>query len=83
MPNSTDGFMAELDRMPRAWRDLINEFGWIIVREMRLDGHRDAVALREELIAWRERRQEAWLAKIPYPPLGSRRMTVGAGDSIA
>lgn len=53
--------------MPRVWRDLINEYGWNIVAGMIEDGHRSAAKLEPELIAWRERRQEAWLAEIPYP----------------
>jgi hypothetical protein len=68
-PNPTPQSCTEfdrIDRLPRAWRDLINEFGWIIVRDMRLDGHRDAARLREELDAWRRRQQERWLAEIPY-----------------
>ncbi len=64
--NSTNFMVDEFDRLPRPWRDLINDFGWIIVRDMRLDGHRNATKLREELDAWRERQQERWLAEIPY-----------------
>lgn len=60
-------FMEIMDRMPPNWRALVHEFGWIIVRDMRADGHRDAAKLREELEAWRERQQERWLAEIPYP----------------
>jgi hypothetical protein len=56
----------EFDRLPRPWRDLVNDFGWIIVRDMRADGHHNAAKLREELEAWRERQQAAWLTEIPY-----------------
>ncbi len=63
--------MAEVDRLPATWRALVHEFGWIIVRDMRLDGHREAAKLREELDIWRGRRQEQWLEEIPY---GCRRM---------
>jgi len=44
---------------------------------MRLDGHLDVTRLREELDAWRERKQERWLAEIPYRriPLPCRRST--------
>jgi hypothetical protein len=66
-PHSTNFMMDEFDRLPRPWRDLVNDFGWIIVRDMRLDGHRNAAKLREELDAWRERQQERWLSEIPYP----------------
>jgi hypothetical protein len=71
-PHSTDpdpdsvAIMAEIESLPRAWRDLVREFGWVIVRDMRADGHRNAAKLREELDAWRERQQEHWLAEIPY-----------------
>lgn len=65
-PNSIS-FMEKMDRMPPQWRALVHEFGWAIVDEMRADGHRNAAKLREELQAWRERRQEQWLAEIPYP----------------
>lgn len=58
--------MAAMDKLARPWRDLINEFGFVIVRDMRNDGHRDAAKLREELEAWRVRQQGAWLAEIPY-----------------
>lgn len=67
-PQASTNFMVdEFDRLPRSWRDLVNDFGWIVVRDMRADGHRDAAKLREELIAWRERQQERWLSQIPYP----------------
>ena len=65
-PTSTNFMVDEFDRLPRPWRDLVNDFGWIIVRDMRMDGHRKAATLREELDAWRERQQERWLAEIPY-----------------
>lgn len=67
-PLLTDSaFMAEIDQLPMAFRSLIHEFGWTVVRDMRADGHHDAGKLREELEAWRGRRQERWLAEIPYP----------------
>ncbi len=71
-PHSTEpdpdsvAIMAAIESLPRAWRDLVREFGWVIVRDMRLDGHHEAAKLREELDAWRERQQERWLAEIPY-----------------
>jgi hypothetical protein len=66
-PQSSTNFMVdEFDRLPRPWRDLVNDFGWIIVRDMRADGHRNAAKLREELEAWRSRQQERWLSEIPY-----------------
>lgn len=58
--------MAAVDRLPPVWRDLVNEYGWVVVRDMRLDGHRDADRLRELLVSWRERRQQDWLSEIPY-----------------
>lgn len=64
--NSID-FMERLDRMPGPWRELVYDFGWVIVSEMIADGHRNAAQLREELETWRERQQAKWLAEIPYP----------------
>jgi hypothetical protein len=58
--------MAAIDRLPEDFRALVHEFGWIIVRDMRADGHRDAVKLRRELEAWRARKQDEWAAEIPY-----------------
>jgi hypothetical protein len=83
-PHSTNFMVDEFDCLPRPWRDLVNDFGWIIVRDMRLDGHRNAVKLRQELEAWRERQQERWLAEVPYPPrtlLGE--INRGCASSIA
>ena len=65
-PHLTNFMVDEFDRLPRPWRDLVNDFGWIIVRDMRADGHGEAAKLREELDAWRERQQERWLSEIPY-----------------
>ena len=64
--SGNSGFMPFIDRLPREWRELVHDFGWGIVKEMRLDGHRDARVLREQLDAWRERRQESLLREIPY-----------------
>lgn len=65
-------FMFAMDKLPPAWRGLIHEYGWQVVWDMRLDGHRDAGKLRELLEAWRARRQEDWLAEIPYRRARSR-----------
>jgi hypothetical protein len=69
-PNGSDSnsisHMERLDRMPPAWRALVHDFGWTIVDAMIADGHRNAANLRQELEAWRERKQEQWLAEIPY-----------------
>jgi hypothetical protein len=51
-------------------RDLANEYMAEIVLGMIADGHRDADKLREELEAWRARRQEEalrtnWFEKTP------------------
>jgi hypothetical protein len=59
--------MERLDRMPPAWRALVYEFGAAVVFGMIEDGHRSAAKLRLELEAWRDRRQDEWLAEIPYP----------------
>lgn len=78
-PNAPDStctsVMDRFDRMPRAWRDLVNEFGWNVVDAMIEDGHRSAARLRPELEAGRVRKQEQWLAEIPY--LRERRSTCG------
>jgi hypothetical protein len=59
--------MARIDRMPRPWRELIYEFGATVVFGMIADGHRSAAKLRPELELGRQRKQEQWLAEIPYP----------------
>ena len=59
--------LDRFDRMPRAWRDLVNEYGWNVVAGMIADGHRCAAKVRPLLEAGRERKQEQWLAEIPYP----------------
>lgn len=64
--SSTD-LWDRFDRMPRRWRDLVNEYGWNVVTGMIEDGHRNAAKLLPELQAGRARKQEAWLAEIPYP----------------
>jgi hypothetical protein len=66
MPLTDSAFMAVIDRLPADFRALVHEFGWVIVRDMRADGHRDAAKLRGELEAWRARKQAAWAAEIPY-----------------
>jgi hypothetical protein len=58
--------MRQIDRLSRPMRALVHEFGAVIVTEMIADGHRNAAKLREELDAWRARRQERWLSEIPY-----------------
>jgi N-methylhydantoinase B/oxoprolinase/acetone carboxylase alpha subunit len=54
--------MAAIDKLSRPMRELVDEFGAAIVLGMIADGHRDARKLRIELEAWRERRQNEWLA---------------------
>ena len=70
--NSTS-VMDRFDRMPRNWRDLVNEYGWNVVEAMIADGHRDAAKLAPELEDGRERKQAAWLAEIPYGRLSATR----------
>lgn len=59
-PSSAE-IMAQIDAMPKAWRALVYEFGFLIVRDMRddVDSVRDA---RTALSAWRQHRQREWLA---------------------
>jgi hypothetical protein len=55
--------MAAFDKLPRPMRDLGNEYGGEIVTAMVADGHNDPDKLREELEAWRSRRQEELLQR--------------------
>jgi hypothetical protein len=55
--------MAAIDRLPADFRALVHEYGWVIVRDMRADGHCDAAKLRGELETWRRRRQDALLER--------------------
>jgi hypothetical protein len=54
--------MAAIDQMRPAFRDLVREFGFVIVRDMLNDGYADADELRGILEGWRARRQAEWLA---------------------
>lgn len=49
--------MRSIDHMPKAFRDLVREFGFTVVARMMDDGYDDPVELRKSLIVWRERRQ--------------------------
>jgi hypothetical protein len=60
-PNSI-AIMAHVDRMSRPMRALVREYGYKIVRDMIDDGYRNAKDLKPILEAWRERRQEEWIA---------------------
>jgi sugar phosphate isomerase/epimerase len=65
--------MAAIDGLSRPMRDLANEFGHNVVVGMIDDGHKDPGKLREELEAWRARRQEEiahtnWFEKAPAVP---------------
>lgn len=62
--------MQFVDRLKPAMRALVYEYDFNIVYGMFADGWRDAAKLEPELIAWRERRQEQWLAEIPYQRTG-------------
>lgn len=53
--------MQSIDKMSRPMRELVREFGHMIVSAMIEDGYRNAKELRPLLETWRERRQEQWL----------------------
>jgi hypothetical protein len=62
--------MAAIDKLSEPMRDLVREFGHNVVLGMIADGHKDPDKLREELEAWRAKRQHEiavtnWLAKPP------------------
>lgn len=63
MPNHDSvAVMSTIDLLPLSMRLLVYEFGFKIVQAMIDDGYDDPVELRPLLEAWRERKQEAWLA---------------------
>jgi hypothetical protein len=64
-PGSVE-IMLFVDRLKPAMRALLYEYDYTILHGMFADGWHDPEKLTPELIAWRERRQEAWLAEIPY-----------------
>lgn len=55
------------DKLKPAIRALIYEYGFETVRGLYNDGHRDAEKMREELEAYRGKRQDEWLSQIPFP----------------
>lgn len=67
-PSSVE-IMEFVDRLKPDMRALVYEYDYTIVHGMFADGWFDAEKLEPELIAWRERRQEAWLDEIPYPAM--------------
>jgi hypothetical protein len=54
--------MAYVDKLKPGMRELVYEFGLLIVSEMVADGYRDPDALRPVLETWRSRRQQEWLS---------------------
>lgn len=52
--------MVAIDRMPKGFRALVHEFGYVMVREMIAFGATDAKNLRRDLEGWRVRRQMEW-----------------------
>ena len=54
--------MRAVDSLKPVFRDLVHEFGLVIVAGMINDGYDDPVELRRALETWRERRQSEWLA---------------------
>jgi hypothetical protein len=54
--------MAGVDGLSKGMRDLVREFGLVVVHAMIEDGYHNAKELRPILVEWRRRRQEQWLA---------------------
>lgn len=50
------GMMMKIDAMPRAWRDLINEYGFTRVISLMADGHQPKSA--GQLLALRRQREQ-------------------------
>jgi hypothetical protein len=71
MPDSDSiKVMAAIDALSVPMRALVREYGHNVVLGMIADGHKDPDKLREELEAWRAKRQQEiavtnWLAKAP------------------
>lgn len=59
-PNSVE-IMQAIDGMSPAFRKLVHEYGFVIVRNMRDEGITRARDLKPILAQWRERRQQQWL----------------------
>jgi hypothetical protein len=53
--------MRAVDKLSPAFRDLVHEFGLVIVAGMINDGYDNPAELRLVLETWRERRQSEWL----------------------
>lgn len=51
-----------IDNWPKALRELVYEYGFVIVEAMVDDGYSNPRELRGYLETWRSRRQEGWLA---------------------
>jgi hypothetical protein len=71
MPNPDSvKVMTAIDKLAEPMRALAHEYGHNVVLGMIADGHNDPDKLREELEAWRHRRQEEiartnWFEKAP------------------
>jgi hypothetical protein len=59
--------MEFVDRLKPDMRALLYEYDFNIVHGMFAEGWHEAEKLHPELVTWRNRRQEDWLAEIPYP----------------
>ena len=63
--------MRYVDKLRPPMRQLVYEFGLLIVADMIDEGYSDADALRSVLEQWRSTRQEKWLAtNYVNPPTG-------------
>jgi hypothetical protein len=53
--------MERIDKLPKAFRALVREYGYTIVQALLDDGYKDPFEMAEMLTTWRCRRQEACL----------------------
>ena len=58
--------MKAVDALKPGIRRLVHEFGLEPVTDLVLEGYHEVEALREQLVAWRAKKQAEWLAEIPY-----------------
>lgn len=54
--------MSAIDAMPKPWRALVHEYGFVMVAEYRDEEIYSAAGARRDLENWRKRRQAEWLS---------------------
>ncbi len=77
-PQSIDIMRTMDERVSPAFRALMHEYGFQIVAQSMDDGARNPDVLRADLEAWRDRRQQQWLAT-DYVGTATRESLFGAG----